>query len=195
MPLLIIVAGCLAYLVNEYALPLAYPSERIVIEAIELFGHLVMWTIVVASIKWLSTSPFRIMGGVAVMYSILAIAWMYFFEDSSNFIPALVLIVVYVVAFFLAITPLGVRETARAVSEDIYGSIAERYGLTQREREILTFLAQGRNRPYIQQKLHLADGTVKTHTSHIYAKLDIHTKQELIDLIERSTADEQSRNQ
>jgi DNA-binding CsgD family transcriptional regulator len=195
MPLLIIVAGCLAYLVNEYALPLSHPSERIVMEAIELFGHLVLWTIVVASIKWLPISPFRIMGGMAVMYSILALAWMYFFEGSSNFIPAFVLIVVYIVAFFLAITPLGVRETARAVPEDIYGSIADRYGLTQREREILTFLAQGRNRPYIQQRLHLADGTVKTHTSHIYAKLDIHTKQELIDLIERSTADGQSNEQ
>jgi DNA-binding CsgD family transcriptional regulator len=191
MPLLIIAAGCLVYLINEFALPLSqYPLERVVIEAIELFGHLVLWTIIVASIKSLSFSPFRIMGATAVMYSILAIAWIYFFENSTNSIPAFVLVVVYTVAFFLAIMPLGIQETTRAVSEETCEALANVHGLTQREREVLTLLVQGRSRPYIQQKLHLADGTVKTHTSHIYAKLSIHTKQELLDLIEQSGAEE-----
>ncbi|MZJ95640.1 hypothetical protein GT610_13515 [Eggerthella sp. BIOML-A3] len=29
------------------------------------------------------------------------------------------------------------------------------------------------------------DAVVKTHVSHIYAKLDVHSHQELIDLVER----------
>jgi DNA-binding NarL/FixJ family response regulator len=76
--------------------------------------------------------------------------------------------------------------TAKAHSE-VCGLVAQQYHLTQREEEILYFLMRGRNRPYIQNQLHLADGTVKTHTSHIYAKLGVHTRQELIDLIENHT--------
>lgn len=65
---------------------------------------------------------------------------------------------------------------------------SERFGLTPRETQIAELLAHGRNGPYIQQELHLSRNTVKTHVSHIYTKLDIHSQQELIDL---ATANEQ----
>ena len=37
---------------------------------------------------------------------------------------------------------------------------------------------------YIQQELTISGGTVRTHTDHIYKKLDVHSQQELIDIIE-----------
>jgi DNA-binding NarL/FixJ family response regulator len=77
-----------------------------------------------------------------------------------------------------------------AASEDIYASLLARCKelagdkrLTQRETEVLILLAQGRSMPFIQNELHLSEGTVKTHVKHIYAKLDIHTKQELLDFM------------
>lgn len=62
-------------------------------------------------------------------------------------------------------------------------AIAERHGLTAREQDVFCLLARGRNLPFIQQELHLAEGTVRTHVNHIYQKLDIHSRQELISLL------------
>ena len=62
--------------------------------------------------------------------------------------------------------------------------LSETHGLTAREDEIFGLLAQGRNARFIQEKLVVSYNTVKTHVSHIYAKLGVHTHQELIDLVE-----------
>lgn len=63
-----------------------------------------------------------------------------------------------------------------------------RFGLTPREGDVLRLLARGRTSPVIQEKLYLSHNTVKTHVRHIYAKLDIHSQQELIDIVERGGA-------
>ena len=46
-------------------------------------------------------------------------------------------------------------------------------------------LAQGRSQPYIRETLFLSKNTVSTHIRHIYRKLDIHSKEELIDLLQK----------
>ena len=63
--------------------------------------------------------------------------------------------------------------------------LAHDYDLTAREQEIAAMLARGRNGAYIQERLVISRNTVKTHTRHIYAKLGIHSQQELIDLFEQ----------
>lgn len=60
-----------------------------------------------------------------------------------------------------------------------------RFGLTPREGDVLHLLARGRTSPVIQEKLFLSHNTVKTHVRHIYTKLNIHSQQELIDIVER----------
>ena len=62
--------------------------------------------------------------------------------------------------------------------------VAKRFGLTTRETEVFELLARGRTSPVIQEKLVLSHNTVKTHVRHIYAKLDVHSQQELISLVE-----------
>ncbi|MGN0038233.1 MAG: response regulator transcription factor [Coriobacteriales bacterium] len=62
--------------------------------------------------------------------------------------------------------------------------VAELYGLTKRESEILLYVAKGRNAVYIQNELVLSIHTVKTHIASIYKKMDVHSSQELISLIE-----------
>lgn len=62
--------------------------------------------------------------------------------------------------------------------------VAERYSLTPRELEVFQMLARGRDRTYIQEQLVVSRNTVKAHVKHIYAKLDIHSHQDLIDLVE-----------
>jgi DNA-binding CsgD family transcriptional regulator len=62
--------------------------------------------------------------------------------------------------------------------------VADQYLLSRRETEVLFFLAKGHNAAYIQDKLYISKSTAKTHINHIYHKLDIHTQQELLAIVE-----------
>ncbi|MDO5043290.1 MAG: LuxR C-terminal-related transcriptional regulator [Slackia sp.] len=62
--------------------------------------------------------------------------------------------------------------------------LVEEKALTPRESEIVRLLARGRNAPYIQEKLVLSRNTVKTHVANIYAKVGVHSQQDLIDMVE-----------
>lgn len=53
---------------------------------------------------------------------------------------------------------------------------AKRYGLTERETEVLRCLAEGMNNAEISSHLFLSEGTVKNYISNIYAKLDLHDR-------------------
>jgi DNA-binding NarL/FixJ family response regulator len=45
--------------------------------------------------------------------------------------------------------------------------------LTEREREILTLVAQHQTNPEIARRLHLSQKTVRNHVSNIFAKLQV----------------------
>lgn len=49
----------------------------------------------------------------------------------------------------------------------------ESSNLTEREREILTLLAQGLSNADIAQRLFLSEGTVRNYTSSLFSKLDV----------------------
>lgn len=71
--------------------------------------------------------------------------------------------------------------------ETACAAVAEKHRLTARETEVFELLARGRTSPIIQEKLVLSHNTVKTHVRHIYAKLDVHSQQELIGMVEETT--------
>lgn len=62
--------------------------------------------------------------------------------------------------------------------------LMETFGLTAREYEVALLLAKGRSLPFIQEELHIAQGTAQTHLSHIYRKMDVHSRQEYLDVVE-----------
>lgn len=70
----------------------------------------------------------------------------------------------------------------------------ERAGLTQREREIAVLYCQGRSTPYISDELFISETTVKTHIRHLYAKLDVHNKQDLLSAADKAIAAETERD-
>jgi DNA-binding CsgD family transcriptional regulator len=76
------------------------------------------------------------------------------------------------------------RELTAQIMERRCAEIAAQYSLTPRESEVLALLARGRSGRYIKDLLLVSHNTVKAHVKHIYQKLDIHTHQELIDIIE-----------
>ena len=53
---------------------------------------------------------------------------------------------------------------------------AEKFGLSPREREILTHLAKGASNKEIARTLALAESTVKIHVQHILRKLDLSSR-------------------
>jgi len=75
---------------------------------------------------------------------------------------------------------------ARKVVEDYLkrvetGEGRERYdGLTEREREILTLIAQGLSNQQIAEKLYISIKTVQTHRAHVLEKLGLHDRTELV---------------
>jgi DNA-binding CsgD family transcriptional regulator len=58
--------------------------------------------------------------------------------------------------------------------------LAAAYTLSDREEQILEYLVRGRNLETIAAEINLSRNTVKTHTEHIYHKLGVHTREELI---------------
>lgn len=73
---------------------------------------------------------------------------------------------------------------AEAAFERCLGRYAETYGLTKRETEILGYLARGRSARFIAEELVISENTVWAHVKRVYAKLDVHDKQELMSRFE-----------
>lgn len=61
---------------------------------------------------------------------------------------------------------------------------AEHYSLTKRELEVMQHLCKGRSKAYIAEALFVTENTVKGHTKRLYAKLNIHSRKELQQLID-----------
>lgn len=76
------------------------------------------------------------------------------------------------------------NEDAHPSVERICGMLAAEHKLTERETEVLAYLARGRSNTYIAEELCLSPTTVRGHIRNIYTKLDVHKRQELIDLFE-----------
>lgn len=57
--------------------------------------------------------------------------------------------------------------------------------LTAREVEVLQMIVKGRSKSYIAETLFISENTVRSHSKHIYQKLGVHSKQEVLDLLHR----------
>lgn len=64
--------------------------------------------------------------------------------------------------------------------------ILARYGLTNRELDVTELAYRGYSAKRIGDDLFLAESTVRGHLMRAYRKLDVHTKQELIDFVEHN---------
>ena len=62
-------------------------------------------------------------------------------------------------------------------------ALASQYGISPRELEIMQMICKGRSKAYIAETLFIAESTVKGHSKHLYAKLGVHSKRELQELV------------
>jgi DNA-binding CsgD family transcriptional regulator len=71
--------------------------------------------------------------------------------------------------------------------------IAKEFGLSSREKDVMAYLIRGRSLKFIASDLSLSLNTVKTHTAHLYEKLAVHTRDEVIQLFEKTNAESRQR--
>ena len=115
--------------------------------------------------------------------------------DAALFVPLMLFGVLVTIVFFLPARSPGMQLlTAEFVEnspnhaldiESHCRRIAQTHGLASRETDVLILLARGRSIPYIAETLYLTENTAKTYRQRIYAKLGVHSKQELLDLVEQ----------
>lgn len=63
-------------------------------------------------------------------------------------------------------------------------AVADHVGLTPREFDIFSLSIMGRSAPFIAENLVISENTVKSHLQRIYTKCGVHSRQELISLVE-----------
>lgn len=61
----------------------------------------------------------------------------------------------------------------------------EKYRLTPREAEVFALIAKGYSRAYISERLVLSKETVKSYANKMYAKVGVHTRQDIIELVDK----------
>ena len=73
-------------------------------------------------------------------------------------------------------------KSARGLLFERLDDLSERCGLTPREKDVLTLLAQGHDYAEMEDELFVSHNTLKTHVHHIYAKTGVHSRRELLEL-------------
>ncbi len=78
-----------------------------------------------------------------------------------------------------------ISQTAKENNESVFRDIAKNYGLTDRETEIFVLWVTGHGAKYVQDALSISQSTVKTHIRHIYEKFDVHSRADLMAVLEQ----------
>lgn len=65
--------------------------------------------------------------------------------------------------------------------------VRQHFGLTERETDMVRLLAHGRSKTSISKELFISENTVKSYTRNVYSKLNIHSKQQLLDILDNLT--------
>ncbi|HVP18426.1 MAG TPA: helix-turn-helix transcriptional regulator [Spirochaetia bacterium] len=94
------------------------------------------------------------------------------------------------IALYLALAALVLFHSTRYLFQSetvdafsLPDEVASRYGISPREREIITMLVRGYTNRIIGEKLFISTTTVKNHIYHIYQKTGVTNKIQLINLL------------
>lgn len=75
-------------------------------------------------------------------------------------------------------------DAVQQATDESIRDLAIGYHLTPREAEVLGWFVSGRSIPWIAAKIGVSEGTVRSHTRHIYEKTGVHSRQELLDRVQ-----------
>lgn len=180
--------------------------------SIENYAHVLFWVIALDTARSAGWPVFRAFGVGNLSCAVAGLLWSAFLEHQMMAAESAVLGVFYLSVVGCIVYPQALnREHVRTSSnetdinafalrgeqrldagvngralqaalEQRCSNIARQYGLSDREGDVLVLLVKGVTRQNMCRDLHLSEGTVKTHLTHIYKKLGIHSQSELIDI-------------
>ena len=109
-------------------------------------------------------------------------------ENSTIYVIGIVLVAIYLLAIPLVLMKRRRKSSVIvAMDEDQLAfcceRVARRYAITQSEQAVMELLARNMSYASVAKELQLSENTVRTHGKAIYRKLDVHSKQELVDLV------------
>ena len=109
-------------------------------------------------------------------------------DPPSALVLALIFLVIslLVLIFGFFYTGLPHRSPAASASplEDKCAHLAKKHDLTEREAAVLVPLAKGHTMKSIAEQFTVSFHTVRSQVRSIYLKLDIHSREELLDMLE-----------
>jgi DNA-binding CsgD family transcriptional regulator len=193
LPFLVLIAALFALLLLRLGFhgSLAY---RFLETSVEVFCQMTTNLAILTLVRRSLFPPARVIALNMALCFFFAIVWLLMPDTSSLVVNAVILVTAYLLTIAVSTQQRsGEQESGGKVDRDesfLYGMLNSRSrdlaadaGLSRRETEVLLLLAQGRSLPYIMEKLTIAGGTARTHIKHIYEKLQVHSKQELLDLL------------
>ena len=100
---------------------------------------------------------------------------------------AMLLLVMFLVERRRAVTaPEPVAPAEVDVLASSCDALARAHGLSEREAQVILAFARGRSASRIAEEFGISQETVKTHVKHVYTKVGVHSRQELLDALERA---------
>ena len=110
-------------------------------------------------------------------------------ETCLAFICVLAALLIPLVRQEFSIVALTAAPPSKAEVDEICAEVAQEFALSAREREILGLIARGYTTNTISTKLVISPYTVNTHIRHIYEKMQIHKRSELLNYINLQRSD------
>lgn len=140
-------------------------------------------------------SAVRVFGAIAcVVYAFLAVGYQLkrlFGGSEFGFAELVFLVLVSFYALSIVLVALNMTKRKstenaleRSESKDSIEALAGLYKLTNREAEVLEYVVEGRDVPFMAEVMVLSPNTVRTHVKSLYRKVGVHSRQELISVIQ-----------
>lgn len=109
-----------------------------------------------------------------------------FLITSIAAILCVVVVFVVILQFFWRTQPRAIETTAAPSNATTHAleALQHSFDLSDREMEIVQLAYRNQSAKKMSETLFIAESTVYTHLKRIYRKTDVHSKQELIDLID-----------
>lgn len=155
------------------------------------------WIALVSCARFCKVAPGFSLGAFVATAGLMGLAGvqgLYVLGGVSGFVGA-VLFVLYLVIVVIVST---VRGRGRVSARDVRvieqqgferfvelrcDELADQYGLTPRERDIIVQLGRGHSYAYIANELVVSENTVRTHVRNMYRKMGVSSREDLLALI------------
>lgn len=128
---------------------------------------------------------------LALWYESMPVAWAQALTPPTclAFMCLLAVVLVPLVRMEFSIVALTATPPTKNEVEEICAEVAAEFSLSAREGEILLLIARGHTTNSMAEKLVISPCTVNTHIRHIYDKMQIHKRSELLNYLNMQRSD------